>query len=233
VQDQLIDYLSSEGGYNLHVWVFIALILGGIGFPIPEDLPLLFAGIAAGRKVVRFGAIFLTCYVGVIIGDLIVYCIGYHFGPGMVEAGKKSSWFPGITQERIDKVQSGLRKNRLLYIFMGRHLFPIRSLTFATAGALKIPFHEFLLADLFAAMVSVFMMLGLGYFIGEALPPEVVTEISRRLHWVAIAICLVFGFWVFRKLKRIKPEISGTNGDPDSSNDSEIAQSNPSKTKSA
>lgn len=211
MQEQIIDYLASENGYNLHVWVFIALLLGGLGFPIPEDLPLLFAGLAAGRQVVSFWAIFITCYAGVVLGDLIVYTLGYFFGPSMVEAGKKSRYFPGITEARIQKVQKGLRKNRFLYIFMGRHLFPLRSITFATAGALRIPLVEFLIADLLAAFVSVFLMLGLGFLLGEALPAEVIEDVSRSIHWVAIAICGVLAIFVARKIfKRSSSEPSNS-----------------------
>ena len=166
-------------------------ILGGLGFPIPEDIPLLLAGIAAAGKIVSAHNIFLTCLIGVIVADQIVFVIGYLFGKRLLDFLAQSKFFPSVTTEKIHSTREALRRRRLLYIFIGRHLFPVRSITFLTAGALRIPYLEFLLSDAFAATVSVSLMLAIGYILGYYLPPEVVTHLVRKAHFYVMAIAVI------------------------------------------
>jgi membrane protein DedA with SNARE-associated domain len=183
------------------VAVFTLLLLGGIGAPIPEDIPLLLAGVAGRKEIVELHSIFLTSYLGVIVADQFVYFIGYFFGQRILSAGTRSTFFPAITEERICEIREGLRKRRLFYIFLGRHLFPVRTVTFLTAGALRIPYFEFLLSDAFAALVSVTLVLGVGYYLGGSLTPEVIHSIAEEMHIVIIgvvAFCALL--WLLKRM---------------------------------
>ena len=100
MNNEIISWLASESGLRVHLGVFALLILGGLGFPIPEDIPLLFAGVAAQKEFVKPFSIFTTSYVGVLLADQIVFLIGYFFGPKLLDAGANSSFFPSITEKR-------------------------------------------------------------------------------------------------------------------------------------
>ena len=206
----LMTLLASDNGFYVHLGVFIMLFLGGLGFPIPEDLPVLLAGVAASQRIVTSQAIFLTCYVGVLIGDQIMYFVGYKFGHRLLNAGKRSRFFPSITDARINEIRDGLRRRRLTYIFLGRHLFPLRTVTFITAGAVRIPFVEFLAADALAACVSVMLMLGLGVFLGHKLTPERVEVIAHELHNIILGIValLVILFVCYHYYRRRKNRLA-------------------------
>ncbi len=198
--------ISSDNGLFLHWCIFISLILGGFGLPIPEDLPVLLAGIVIAKGAVPFTSMALVCYVGVVIADLMIYGIGYKLGPRLVSYGTKSPFLPSVTKERVERIREGLRKRRFLCIFIGRHLFPIRSVTFLTAGALRIPFWEFLISDLLAGLISVGMMLSLGIYLGEKITPEMFTYVGEELHYFALlfSICfLIFLVYYYFRRKRI------------------------------
>ena len=200
---QLQEWLAGEDTFFTHLGIFTSLILGGVGVPIPEDLPLLAGGIAASKNIVSLKSIFITCYIGVIISDQIIFLIGYYFGNRLIEAGKGSKFFPTIDDKKLAKIRSGLREKRFLYIFLGRHLFPLRSATFLSAGALRIPYHEFFIADVLAALISVTLMLGIGYWLGETISPELWTEILKRIHIVLTAILglIVLLYYLKRRSK--------------------------------
>jgi membrane protein DedA with SNARE-associated domain len=155
VENEFANWISGENDLAIHLTILSMLFLGGIGFPIPEDIPLILAGVAAGKGLISPYAVWGTCYFGVILADQIVFWAGYFFGARILKAGTQSRFLPLVTEEKIEEVREGLRKRRLAFIFLGRHLFPVRSLTFLTAGALKIPYLEFLLSDAIAALVSV------------------------------------------------------------------------------
>lgn len=166
---------------------------------MPEDIPIVFAGIAAGRKIVRLDLVWATCYAGVLLADQCVYWIGYFFGPKILSAGSKSRLFRSATPEKIAEVREGLRKRSLPIIFVSRHLFPVRSVTFLTAGALRVPVLEFLFADALAALVSVTIVLYLGYYLGEQMTPEVIRHLLREAHFYFLGFCVFcLGVWYLR-----------------------------------
>lgn len=150
----------------------------------------------------------MVCYLGVVLADLMIYGIGYKFGPRLLSYGTLSPFLPSVTPERVERVRVGLRKKRFMYIFLGRHLFPLRSVTFLTAGALRIPFLEFLISDLIAALISVALMIGLGFILGETITPEMLNHIGKEVHWygailtILVLIFIAFRIWKRRKLRK-------------------------------
>jgi membrane protein DedA with SNARE-associated domain len=172
--------------------LFVFLILGGFGFPIPEELPLLLGGIAIAERSVTIQGVFLTCYLGVLLSDQLMYLIGYLWGKRLVEAGTRAPYLPMVTEDKVAEVREGLRKNRLVYLFVCRHLFFLRSATFIVAGSLHVPYWEFLTADALAALFSVTLFIWLGYMIGARLSPDVITHLVHQAN-VVLAVVLVLG----------------------------------------
>lgn len=200
MEAEIYKWLSTDNGFAVQIAIFILLILGGLGFPIPEDIPLLLGGVAAANRIAPLQNVFVICYVGVMAGDQIMFYIGHRFGHKLLNAGTRSSFFPLITEDKVNEIREGLRKRRLLYIFIGRHLFPIRSVTFITAGALRIPFWEFFAADALAALVSVTLMIGLGYWLGGTLTPETVEKLAHEANVVILVlVALVIGAYFTRR----------------------------------
>lgn len=203
MNQEIIRWLASDSGVVVHTAVLVTLLLGGLGLPFPEDLPLILAGVASSKNIVSLKGIFVTCYVGVMVGDQMMFFFGHYFGQRLLTASTKSTFLPYITQEKVDEVREGLRKRRLLFIFIGRHLFPIRSVTFITAGALRIPFLEFLLADAIAALASVSLTVGLGYFLGHNLTPQTIDHLTRRAHFYILGfLALIFLIYVIYNARR-------------------------------
>lgn len=176
----VLKWFSIDHGYNAYVTILTLLILGGFGFPIPEDIPLVLAGVAAARNVVSLQWILVACYIGVVVADMIIYLLGHRFGQRLLNWGVHSPFFPSLTAERVTTIREGLRRRRLLYIFIGRHFFPVRTATFLTAGTVGIPFLEFLAADAFAALVSVTIVVCVGYWLGGTLTPEVISHLVHQ-----------------------------------------------------
>lgn len=195
LENEVFNWLSNDSGFGTYLSVFIMLILGGIGFPIPEDIPLVLAGIAISKNVVSLPRMFLICYIGVIIADQILYALGYFFGNKVLNkiSNPEGTWCSFVTEERLNRIRDGLRKKRFLYILLGRHLFPIRTATFLAAGTLRIPFVEFLLSDMLAALISVSLVMFLGWLIGwQLLDPKVFEHISREFPLYVLGIIVVF-----------------------------------------
>lgn len=189
--EELINWLVSNQGYNFYLGVLLLLILGGLGFPIPEDLPLLIAGIGVAKNIVDAIPIFLVCYFGVVFSDQVLYFIGYFFGKRLIRKSIDSPLLPGITEERIRHVRDEWRRHKYWLIIAARHLFPIRSVTFISAGTLHVPYWEFLLADAIAGLISVALIIGLGILIGENITPTIANHLINEAHYYIVALCVL------------------------------------------
>ncbi|MCO6431921.1 MAG: DedA family protein [Deltaproteobacteria bacterium] len=154
------DWLLIQDGVFLYFALFLMLMGGAVGLPIPEDLPLILAGIIAHNGNGEIHLLFIVCYVSILLGDLLIYSVGWKFGPSL----HKHKWFKArLSPERLAKIRRNLEKRSVLMIFIARHLFYFRTVTFLTCGAVGMSFKRFILADAAAALVSVPLMMWLGY----------------------------------------------------------------------
>src|SRR5438552_12873680 len=64
--------------------LFLLLVAGGIGFPLPEDLTLLGGGLLAHERVLRLRDVIAIGFLGVVVPDWIIYLVGRRYGHGIV-----------------------------------------------------------------------------------------------------------------------------------------------------
>lgn len=157
-------WLAAQDPFTIYMALFALLLAGPFGLPMPEDIPLILGGVIANQGVVHLDTVFVVCYSGIIIGDVIIYFIGRKFGPGLFAKPKLQQ---RLTPERIAKLKRRLEKRGFAAIFIARHLPYLRTVTFLTCGAVKMPLRKFFVADAAAALVSAPLMLALGFFFSE------------------------------------------------------------------
>lgn len=193
------QWLLAQNGIWIYITLFFLLLGGAIGLPIPEDLPLLLAGILLHEGRAELDVTFVVAYVAILLGDLIIYAAGRKIGPSL----SKKSWFPiRISESQMRRMKYKLDKRSLLMIFVARHLFYLRTLTFLSCGALKMNPWRFFLADAAAALISVPLVLALGYFAAEHYD-YVVALIKRAKFWsLIVALLLIVAFCIYHKRKK-------------------------------
>ena len=158
------EWMLLQEGWAVYGLLFVLLMGGAIGLPIPEDLPLILGGFFAQAGKGRLSAIAIVCYSAIILGDMVIYSVGRVLGPALFN----KRWFKTrVSAERMTSVKVGLEKRSLLMIFIARHLFYLRTVTFLTCGAVRMSIARFLIADAVAALVSVPIMLSIGYLASE------------------------------------------------------------------
>ncbi len=193
----MLDQLISLDGAIVYLAIFLALMGGAIGLPIPEDLPLVAAGILVQNGSASLPVLFVVCYAGVMIGDLIIFFVGRRLGPKLFS----QEWFQKkLPPSKIRRFKLGIERKRLMTIFIARHLFYLRMVTFLTCGAVKMKPSRFILADALAALVSVPLMMTIGYYAAEHYE-----EIAKNIEIIFLVLFIgLIGFWVFRKRRKPK-----------------------------
>jgi membrane protein DedA with SNARE-associated domain len=160
----MIDVILSAHGARAYLFVFILLVSGAVGVPMPEDLSLIAGGILVHAKGAHPVIMLIVCYLGILVGDLIIYRIGWSIGPSVF----RRRWFKRcMTSRRLQWARENLEQRTFLTILIARHLFYLRTGTFLVCGALRISFSHFLLCDAVAALITAPLMVGLGYVCAE------------------------------------------------------------------
>src|SRR5690348_8363423 len=81
----LLERLVTIFAENGYVAVWIALMICGLGLPLPEDVTLVAGGVIAGLGYANVHAMFALCMVGVLLGDATVFLLGRRYGEAMLK----------------------------------------------------------------------------------------------------------------------------------------------------
>jgi membrane protein DedA with SNARE-associated domain len=175
-----------------YVGIFIALFLGGIGVPLPEEVPILTSGVLAHEAVVRWWVALPLCIVGVLSGDVVLYWVGRHWGERVL------NWRlvrRVLSPERERTLKEAYHRHGVKIIFTARHVIGLRAAAFLTAGIVRIPFLRFLAADAAAAMIGVPTSFGLAYFFTDRLH-QILADVRRVERWGLLLGLAALAAWL-------------------------------------
>jgi membrane protein DedA with SNARE-associated domain len=198
----LLSRLVSFFAENGYLAVFMALLLCGMGVPIPEDVTLVAGGVIAALGYANVHVMFAVTMLGVLVGDAGMFLAGHHYGVRLLHK-RPLKWV--LTPKRYCAVQQQFEQygNRLL--FTARFLPGMRTAVFISAGLThRVSFGRFLLLDGLAALISVPVWVYLGYF-GANNHKWLLTWIHRGQAGLWIALGLIAAgivIYVWRRRKR-------------------------------
>jgi membrane protein DedA with SNARE-associated domain len=159
------------------VWQYLAifgsLIAAGFGAPIPEELPVIMGGVAAGHAANQnpvthpFWYFMLpVCYAGVILSDSILYLIGRMGGRRLLDIGWVKHRLLG--PDKRAEIESNFHKYGVKILLGARFLPGVRAPIFVMAGVLRMPIARFVLADGIYAIPGVTILFGLSYWFTDS-----------------------------------------------------------------
>ncbi len=153
-------------GHFTYAALFAVLVGAGVGLPFPEEATQLTAGFLAHRGLLSFWPALAVSYAGIVAGDVLVYRLGRRHGARFLASRWVVRFF---TPERRRWVERHFASHDFLTIAVARHASGLRLPVFATAGAMGVPFRTFLLADGLSALLSVPLVVSLGYLFASKL----------------------------------------------------------------
>jgi membrane protein DedA with SNARE-associated domain len=167
--------------------LFILLLLGGIGFPFPEDATLILCGFLISTKVVKPVPALLVVYSGLLMADFFLYFVGRKYGRKIVNHKR---FHKIISPERLSMLEDKFNKKGILIILMGRHLIGLRAQIFLVAGIMRMSALKFLMADAVSSIFTMAIMVGAGYAGGNSL--QVIRKEFARVEHIAMLGAVVF-----------------------------------------
>ena len=184
--------------------IVAVLSAAGLGVPISEDLTLLLGGALAARGVTTYWPTLAAGYFGVIFGDCLIHHWGGRMGPLAYEQKLVRRH---LSVERQEKLRAHFARHGFLTIVVGRHTPILRAPIFFLAGASKVGFWKFLIADCISAAITVPIVVTLGYYFGEHL--EEIRAIIHEVQWVLVGVAAAgIAAWLYwrRYRKKRQPE---------------------------
>jgi membrane protein DedA with SNARE-associated domain len=188
-------------------WVsFIMLVAAGIGVPIPEELPVIGAGIWAAHSPevgpVRW-LILPVCILGILISDVLLYGIGRYGGRRIL----KHRWVAKLyTPDKRDQIEKNFAHYGIKILLVVRWIPGIRSPMFITAGLMRVPLWQFIIADAVAATMGHTLLFFAAFWFGDAFRDLVVHAEEQVDKWrpilIITALLAVALFFLIRYLRR-------------------------------
>lgn len=176
--------------------ILAALLAGGLGVPIPEELTQLSAGVLASQGILALRFTVATVWVGILAGDALLFLIARRHGPAVLRSRLVARV---LTEERRLALEGHFARHAFLTVLIARHMGGVRVAAFALAGASGVPLRTFLLADGLSALVSVPVVVGAGYLFSEHL-----SQVRRDLRVIeltilALALVVAGVIWLRRR----------------------------------
>ncbi|MFO0840552.1 MAG: DedA family protein [Phycisphaerae bacterium] len=183
------------------------LAVASLGLPIPEDVPLIAAGVILHTHpgvASWLGTIFVAL-LGIMSGDVFLYSAGRRWGRDVFKH-RSVSWL--ITPVRLEAMSQRFHRNGTWMCFVGRFFVGIRAVMCITAGVTRFPFWRFFLADLGGALLSIPLFVGLGYAFAGMLPKlrHYMVGVNSGIAVVAALLIAGFVWYEVRKHRRKRME---------------------------
>ena len=181
-----------------YLGLFILLLIGGIGFPFPEDTTLILCGFLIFSGVVRPLPAGLVVYSGVLLADLFLYFVGRKYGRQIVTHKRFRKILP---PEKLSLLQKKFNKRGGVVLLFGRHFVGLRAQILLTAGVMRMSPVKLLLVDAISASFTIAFMVGAGYLGGSSLQ-IIRKDITRVEHMTLFLAVILLTLYILSRHRR-------------------------------
>lgn len=200
----LADDLILQFGY---FGIFLVLVLGGLGLPVPEEAPIILAAILTRKGTMHWAPALGSCFAGVLVGDFVVYFLGYFYGEKVLSFPLTRKF---LTKARESQIKGYFHRHGVKILILGRFAVGFRTAAYLTAGILRLPTLKLFLTDLCAASFSTLLMFGLGYLFAG----QVEVAFNEAKHYIAPIVALAVTGWLLHRYIKARKQGGRAVGPP-------------------
>lgn len=197
--EKLIVY----GGLTLLILIIFAETGLFFGFLFPGDALLITAGLLCSTKNfdVNIFVLLFSVSLAAILGNITGYVTGKYFGKKLFT--KEDSFF--FKKKHLEITRKYFHTYGGTALIVGRFLPVVRTFAPIMAGATEINFLKFNIYNVLGAIIWVWSLIPLGFFLGKQFP-HLVNEVEYIFLFVAVVIAVLFIFGYLKKNRMIKKD---------------------------
>jgi membrane protein DedA with SNARE-associated domain len=190
----LLGWLSQHG----YSGMFVLLMLGILGLPVPDETLLVFCGYLIYKRRLHAGEIFAASLGGSMCGITLSYLLGLKFSRAVIYRYGK---YLRITPQHVEDVARWFSRFGLWLLSAGYFIPGVRHFTALVAGMSRLSLGRFAAFAYPGAAVWVATFLTLGYIFGERW--EHTSELVHRYSLIALGVGGSIGLtvWLFRLVR--------------------------------
>jgi membrane protein DedA with SNARE-associated domain len=144
--------------------IFIALGLGIVGLPVPDETLMAYAGFLVFQGKLNYLYTILVAFAGTSCGITIGYLLGKTFGNPFI---KRYAFKMHVNPDDIQHAEKFYNRYGKFALFIGYFIPGVRHLTAIFAGTSLMPYRTFALFAYTGGFLWTIALVSLGYFLGE------------------------------------------------------------------
>ena len=194
--------VSEFVGHWGYLAIFVIVVLGNVGLPVPEESALLAGGYLVWRGDLMWSGVLTVGIVSAVAGDNVGYWIGRRYGPRVLERLRR---LVGITPQQFQSMRTFMVRWGSLGVFVARFIPGLRFLAGPLAGTVGLHVTAFIAANVLGAVVYVPVIVAAGYAVGYGAGPHVerILRILGPVEYVVLIVTVVAAgtFFLWRALR--------------------------------
>ncbi|MFE9869253.1 DedA family protein [Micromonospora sp. NPDC005686] len=187
------------------ICLLVGVVIGveSMGIPLPGEIVLVSAALLAATGAVGPEWVAAAAATGAIVGDSIGYAVGRRGGRPLLERlGRR---FPKhLGPAHLARAELSFARHGAWAVFFGRFVALLRILAGPLAGALRVPYRRFLVANAAGGLVWAFGTTYLLFYVGQA-----AEHWLKDISWAGLVLAVLAGVvstaWLRRRAKRLHP----------------------------
>jgi len=192
VIDILVNFINQVG----YLGIFIGMFLESTLVPIPSEIIMIPAGIAAAKGLMNIYIILLAGISGNILGAGFSYYLAKSIGRAiLLKIGK----YFFVRESTIVKIENYFRDHGPISVFIGRLLPGFRHFISLPAGVAKMNIKTFYLYTAIGSTIWTTILTYLGYLVGEH--QDLINKYLHELVIGTVILCAVLlaGYIIYKK----------------------------------
>jgi membrane protein DedA with SNARE-associated domain len=196
MSDWVVRLIEQSGYLGVGFLMFLETIFP----PIPSEVIMPVAGVAAAQGKLAFWPVVLSGTAGAMLGNIVWYLAARALGvdrlrPFITRHGR---WLT-ISWPEVQRAQRWFADHGMAFVFLGRLVPTIRSLVSVPAGLLRLRFRTFFIASVLGTGIWTAILAGAGYKLQEnvAQVGQMIGPVSNAV-LVILAVIYVWRLWTHR-----------------------------------
>jgi membrane protein DedA with SNARE-associated domain len=199
MSDWVVRLIDQSGYLGIAFLMFLETIFP----PIPSEVIMSIAGVAAGQGKLSYGLVVASGTGGAMLGNVFWYLAARALGLDRLHPliDRWGRWLT-ITWPEVQRADAWFRQHGMWFVFLGRLLPTVRSLVSVPAGLLHMQFRRFLAASTLGTAIWTAMLAGAGFKLGESYEriDDVLGPASNAI-LVTLAAGYLWRVWTHRNYK--------------------------------
>lgn len=164
MNDWVIRLIEQSGYLGVGFLMFLETVFP----PIPSEVIMPVAGMAAAEGRMHFAGVVVSGTAGAMLGNIVWYLAARALGVGRLEPliRRHGQWVT-MTWEEVQRAEVWFRQNGTFFVFLGRLVPTVRSLVSVPAGLLKMRFKTFFLASTLGTLGWTTLLASAGFKLRE------------------------------------------------------------------